>query len=237
MSQFSWPLWLSASVAPLTLKSLEFRTCFSIPWRINSVHDCECDLSYFVWQIFMWLGFAWGLIGLYIDASLVIEMRLTPLLFYFLLTNNHCNLQRNYIGNLFTSSNIKANSHSTVFCFPILLFTIFRQLPFLSPLIYLSFSTSPSFLHYFWIPHVFLPVFMLSPVFFFLFLVAFLLPIRKSQSAFILQKWRREVVSKKLPQLLLAESRYPDHSGCTFRLKAFSFNIALSFWWVSAKQP
>lgn len=149
MSQCSWPLLLSASLSPLTLKSLELRTCFSIPWIISSVHDHECDLSYFVWQIFMWLDFTWGLIVLYIDASLVIEMRLTPLLFFFLLTNNHCNLQRNNIGNFFTSG--KTNSHGTDFYFPILLFNVFVQLPFLTPFsfICLSFSTSPSFLCFF----------------------------------------------------------------------------------------
>lgn len=220
MSQCSWPLLLSASLSPLTLKSLELRTCFSIPWRISLVHDYECDLSYFVWQIFMWLDFAWGLIVLYIDASLVIEMRLTPLLFFFLLTNNHCNLQRNNIGIFFTSG--KTNSYGTVFYFPILLFNVFVQLPFLTlfSFIYLSFSTSPSFLCFFPIPPVFLLLFVLSPVFF-LFLIAFLLSTRNSQSALIPQKWRTEVVSKKLPQVLLAEGRYPDHLDCTFKLKVF----------------
>jgi len=106
-------------------------------------------------------------------------MRLTPLPFCFLLTKNHCNLQRNNISNFFIFIKIKTDSHSTVSYFPILLSTVFLQLPFLSPLLF-TFSSPPP------LPPSVFSQFLLSffyysccLLFFFLFLIACLLPTRR----------------------------------------------------------
>lgn len=113
-------------------------------------------------------------------------------MFRFLLTTIHCNLQRNNVDNFFTSSKIKANSHSTLlFSYPSFHQFSPTAFSFTFSFIFSFFSISPSHLHFFLIPPIHL-LFMLSPVFF-LVLVAFLLPTVKSQSAPTSWKWRAEV--------------------------------------------
>lgn len=84
---------------------------------------------------------------------LVIEMRLTDLMFTFSLTNS-CNFQRNIIGNFLACSKIKIYSHSTVSCSLVLSssFLFFSDCIFfhLSLLFIFSSSSPPStFLHFF----------------------------------------------------------------------------------------
>lgn len=160
-------------------------------------------------------------------------MRLIPLLFHFLLTTNHCNLQRNNVGNFFTSSKMKAKSHSTLlFSYP-----SFHQ--FSLTAFSFTFSFLFSFFLYLPFPPPFFPNFSYSSpihVVSCFFPLPCCLPPPYSEikvCSYSLKMQSR--VWKGHHSCCWQKGNSPDHSGCAFRLKVLPFNITL--WLISVKPP